>query len=115
MQGWREITSGTGKLFVNDSTKTAAYYFTRTGAITTEISYANAIPLTYRPYSNVRMIAHNSTSAVTKLGVESNGTVRLTSSSYSSTSVSVAVWITYAYFLSETLIIQRKTFLIKYL
>ena len=95
--GWREITIGTGRLWVNDETKTAVYYFTRTGAITTEISYANVIPSSYRPYSYVRMIAHNSTSAVIKLGVESNGTVRLTSSSYSSTSVTAACQITYGY------------------
>ena len=95
--GWREITAGTGKLWVNDETKTAAFYFTRTGTITSEISYANAIPSDYRPYSNVRMIAHNSTSAVIKLGVESNGTVRLTSSSYGSTSLTVSCQITYAY------------------
>ena len=82
---------------MNDETKTAVFYFTRTGAITSEISYANAIPSGYRPYSNVRMIAHNSTSAVTKLGIEGNGTVRLTTSSYGSTSVSVACQITYAY------------------
>lgn len=98
VQGWRKITSGTGQLWVNNATKTAAFYFTRTGAITSEISYADAIPSGYRPYSYVRMIAHNSTSSVIKLGVESNGTVRLTSSSYGSTSVSVAAWITYAYF-----------------
>ena len=95
--GWREITAGTGKLWVNDETKTAVFYFTRTGAINSEISYANAIPSGYRPYSNVRMIAHNSTSAVTKVGVEGDGTVRLTSSSYSSTSLTVACQITYAY------------------
>ena len=95
--GWREITAGTGKLWVNDETKTAVFYFTRTGAITTEISYAAAIPSGYRPYSNVRMIAHNSTSAVTKVGVEGDGTVRLTSSSYSSTSLTVSCQITYAY------------------
>ena len=95
--GWREITAGTGKLWVNDETKTAVFYFTRTGAITTEISYSNAIPSGYRPYSAVRMIAHNSTGAVTKVGVEGDGTVRLTSSSYSSTSVTVACQITYAY------------------
>ena len=82
---------------MNDETKTATYYFTRTGAITSEISYANAIPSTYRPYSHVRMIAHNSTSAVIKLGVDSSGTVRLSSSSYSSQSVSVACQITYGY------------------
>ena len=95
--GWREITAGTGRLWVNDETKTAVFYFTRTGAINSEISYANAIPSGYRPYSIVRMIAHNSTNAVIKLGVESNGTVRLTSSNYGSTSVSVACQITYAY------------------
>ena len=95
--GWREITIGTGRLWVNDETKTAVYYFTRTGAITTEISYANVIPSSYRPYNYIRMIAHNSTGAVIKLGVESSGTVRLTSSSYSSTSVTVACQITYGY------------------
>ena len=95
--GWREITAGTGRLWVNDETKTAAFYFTRTGAITSEVSYANAIPSSYRPYSHVRMIAHNSTGTVIKLSVESNGTVRLTSSSYSSTSLVVACQITYAY------------------
>lgn len=95
--GWREITAGTGQLWVNDETKTAVFYFTRTGAITSEISYSNAIPSDYRPYSNVRMIAHNSTSAVVKLGVESNGTVRLSTSIYGSTSLTVACQITYAY------------------
>ena len=82
---------------MNDETKTAVFYFSRNGAITSEISYANAIPSGYRPYSHVRMIAHNSTSAVIKLGIEGNGTVRLTSSSYSSNSLTVACQITYAY------------------
>ena len=95
--GWREITAGTGRLWVNDETKTAVFYFTRTGAITSEISYANAIPSGYRPYNYVRMIAHNSTGTVIKLSVESNGTARLTSSSYGSTSLTVACQITYAY------------------
>ena len=95
--GWREITAGTGKLWVNDETKTAVFHFTRAGAITSEVTYANAIPSTYRPYSNVRMIAHNSPNTIIKLGVESNGTVRLISSSYGSTSLNVACQITYAY------------------
>ena len=95
--GWREITAGTGQLWVNDETKTALFYFTRTGAIPNEIQYANAIPSGYRPYSQVRMIAHNATNAVIKVGIEGNGTVRLISSSYSSTSLTVACQITYAY------------------
>ena len=98
--GWREITIGTGRLWVNDETKTAVYYFTRTGAITSEISYANAIPSGYRPYSYVRMIAHSSPNTVIKLGVEPDGTVRLTSNSYSSTSITVACQITYGFGIS---------------
>lgn len=82
---------------MNDETKTAVFYFTRTGAITSEISYANAIPSTYRPRGTVRMITHNSTGALAKLIVETTGTVRLNTSSYGSTSLTVDCQITYAY------------------
>lgn len=78
---------------MNDETKTAAFYFTRTGAITGELSYSNAIPSTYRPKSNVRMKAHNGQS--TFLIIESSGTVRLNGTS--SSSITVSAQITYAY------------------
>lgn len=93
--GWREITAGTGKLWVNDETKTAAYYFTRTGAITTEITYANAIPSSYRPYNYVRMKAHTSNFQGFII-IEPNGTVRF-SGGTSSTSITIACQITYGY------------------
>lgn len=95
--GWREITAGTGRLWVNDETKTAVFHFTRTGAITKEIIHANAIPSGYRPKGFVRMIAHNAYITVIKLVVESDGTVRLISSNYGSTSLSIDCQITYAY------------------
>lgn len=95
--GWREITAGTGRLWVNDETKTAVFHFTRTGAITSEIIHANAIPSGYRPEGFVRMIAHSSTSIIIKLVVEPNGTVRLISSNYGSTSLGINCQITYAY------------------
>lgn len=97
VRGWRKITTGTGQLWVNDETKTAVFYFTRTGAITSEISYANAIPSTYRPRGTIRMIPHNSTSATAKLIIETTGTVRLNTSSYGSTSLTLECQITYAY------------------
>ena len=80
---------------MNDETKTAAFYFTRTGAITSELSYSNAIPSTYRPKSNVRMIGHNTVAGPVKIIVESNGTVKVNGSS--SSSITVAAWITYIY------------------
>ena len=91
--GWRGITAGTGQLWVNDETKTAAYYFTRTGTITSELSYSNAIPSGYRPKSNVRMKAHNSQSVF--LTIESGGTVKVNGTS--SSSITVAAQITYGY------------------
>lgn len=91
--GWRTITAGNGKLWVNDETKTAVFYFTRTGSITSEISYANAIPSGYRPYSNVRMKAHNNQSVF--LTIESGGTVKINGTS--SSSITVGAQITYAY------------------
>ena len=81
---------------MNDETKTAAFYFTRTGTITTEISYDNTIPSGYRPYSTVRMIAHNTAAGPIKIIVESSGTVRITGTSQNS--ITVSAWITYAYF-----------------
>lgn len=80
---------------MNDETKTAVYYFTRTGAITSEISYANAIPSDYRPKSNVRMIGHNTAAGPVKIIVESNGTVKVNGSS--SSSITVGAQITYGY------------------
>ena len=91
--GYREISVTTGKLYVNDLTKTASYYFTRTGAITSEISYSNTIPSTYRPNSYVRMKAHNTQSVF--LTIESRGTVKINGSS--SSSITISTWITYAY------------------
>lgn len=95
MQGWREITIGTGKLFVNDSTKTAIFLFSRTGTITSEISYANTIPEGYRPYSIVRMKAHNS-ALQAFVDIETNGTVKLSGATTSS-SVTISCQITYGY------------------
>lgn len=91
--GWRGITAGTGKLWVNDETKTAVFYFTRTGTVTSEINYADAIPSGYRPKSNVRMKAHNTQSVF--LTIESGGTVKINGTS--SSSITVGAQITYAY------------------
>lgn len=91
--GYREISVTTGKLYVNDLTKTASYYFTRTGSITSEISYANVIPSTYKPYSYVRMKAHNTQSVF--LTIESGGTVKINGTS--SSSITISTWITYTY------------------
>lgn len=93
--GWREITAGTGRLWVNDETKTAVYHFSHSGVITSEISYSNAIPPSYRPIQFVRMKAHNSGLVQMYLILETNGTVRLTGTSQSS--ISVGCQITYAY------------------
>ena len=93
VRGWREITAGTGKLWVNDETKTATFYFYRNGVITSEIHYDNAIPSGYRPRSHVRMKAHNgSTIFVT---IEDSGTVRITGTSQNS--IILGCQITYAY------------------
>lgn len=81
---------------MNNATKTAAFYFTRTGTITSEISYANAIPSGYRPYSFVRMKAHSGATTQQHISIESDGTVRLTGNT--STSITVSAWIIYAYF-----------------
>ena len=93
--GWREITAGTGRLWVNDETKTAVYHFTRTGTITSELSFANAIPSGYGPKSNVRMIGHNAAAGPIKIIVESSGTVKVNGTS--SSSITVAAQITYGY------------------
>lgn len=93
VKGWREITAGTGRLWVNDETKTAVFYFTRTGTVTSEISYADAIPSGYRPKSNVRMKAHNTQTVF--LTVESAGNVKINGSA--SSSITVGGQITYAY------------------
>ena len=93
--GWREITVGAGKLWVNNNTKTAVYYFTRTGAISSEISYANAIPVGYRPVSAVRTLAYNATGTNFKVIIEADGTVKLNGNS--SSSITVACEITYGY------------------
>lgn len=93
--GWREITAGTGKLWVNDETKTALFYFTRTGSITKEIQYANAIPSGYRPFGYVRMKAHSGPNTLVFLTVERGGTVRITGTSQDS--INVACQITYSY------------------
>ena len=95
MQGWRQITSGTGKLFVNDSTKTAIFRFSRTGTITSEISYANTIPEGYRPSSIVRMKAHNSYFQGFII-IETDGTVKI-SGGTASTSITISCQITYGY------------------
>ena len=95
VQGWRQITSGAGRLFVNDSTKTAIFHFSRTGTITSEISYANTIPKGYRPYGIVRMKAHNS-SFQGFIIIESDGTVKI-SGGTASTSITISCQITYGY------------------
>ena len=95
VQGWRQITISTGKLFVNDSTKTAIFHFSRTGTITSEISYANTIPKGYRPYGIVRMKAHTS-SFQGFIIIESDGTVKI-SGGTASTSITISCQITYGY------------------
>lgn len=94
VQGWRQITSGTGQLWVNDETKTAVFSFSRNGAITSEISYANAIPSPYRPSSHVRMKSHNSNNNIFLI-IEPNGTVRIMGTEQNP--VTIACQITYAY------------------
>ena len=93
VNGYREISVTTGELYVNDLTKTASYYFTRTGAITTELIYANVIPSNYRPHSYVRMKAHNTQSVF--LTIESGGTVKVNGNV--SSSITISTWITYTY------------------
>lgn len=91
--GWRGITAGTGRLWVNDETKTAVFYFTRTGTVTSEISYSNAIPSTYRPKSMVRMKAHNTQTVF--VTIETGGTVKINGTSQDS--ITLGCQITYAY------------------
>lgn len=93
--GWREITAGTGELWVNDETKTAVFYFTRTGAIASEIIHSNAIPSGYRPKSHVRMKAHNSTFQGFII-IENDGTVKIMGGTIS-TSITISCQITYGY------------------
>lgn len=94
--GWREITAGTGRLWVNDETKTATYYFSRTGSITKEIEYANAIPSGYRPFSYVRMRLHNNiNNQHLFLSIEPTGVVRILGTNQAS--ITAACQITYAY------------------
>ena len=93
VRGWREITAGTGKLWVNDETKTATFYFYRTGVITSEIHYDNAIPSGYRPRSHVRMKAHNGSAIF--VTIEDSGTVRITGTSQNA--ITLGCQITYAY------------------
>lgn len=95
VNGYKEISVTTGKLYVNDLTKTATYYFTRTGAITSEITYSNVIPQQYRPKGIVRMKAHNSTFQAS-VDIETDGAVRISGGTTSS-SITVNVQITYAY------------------
>lgn len=91
--GWREITAGTGRLWVNDETKIAKYFFARTGAITTAINYDNVIPSGYRPFGYVRMRVHNNASVF--LIIETNGTVRIRGTSQDS--ITASCQITYGY------------------
>ena len=93
--GWKQVTVSTGNLWVNERNKLAMYTFTKAGAITSEISYANIIPSQYRPKSNVRMLGHNSSSVI-RISIESSGTVRI-SGGTSSTSITVACQLTYAF------------------
>jgi hypothetical protein len=93
--GWKQISVSTGNLWVNERTKLAMYTFSKTGTITSEISYANTIPSAYRPKSNVRMLAHNSSSVI-RISIDSSGTVRV-SGGTSSTSLTVACQLTYAF------------------
>lgn len=93
--GWKQVTVSTGNLWVNERTKLAMYTFTRTGTITSEISYANVIPSAYRPKSNVRMLGHNSNNMI-RIGVDTGGTVRI-SGGTSSSSLTVACQLTYAF------------------
>ena len=83
------------RLWVNDETKTAVVHFTRTGTITSEISYANTIPEGYRPYSLVRMKAHNS-SFQGFIIIETDGTVKIGGAT-TSTSITIGCQITYGY------------------
>ena len=80
---------------MNDETKTATYIFSRTGTITSEISYANTIPKGYRPYGIVRMKAHNSAFQGFII-IESDGTVKI-SGGTASTSITISCQITYGY------------------
>ena len=93
--GWKQVTVSNGNLWVNERAKLARYVLSRTGTITSEISYSNIIPSAYRPQSNVRMLAHNST-YMGKIVIESSGTVRI-SGGTSSTSITVACELTYAF------------------
>lgn len=78
---------------MNDETKTATFYFYRTGVITSEIHYDNAIPSGYRPRSYVRMKAHND--SVVFVTIEDSGTVRITGTSQNS--ITLGCQITYTY------------------
>lgn len=78
---------------MNDETKTATFYFYRTGVITSEIHYDNAIPSGYRPRGYVRMKAHNG--SVVFVTIEDSGTVRITGTSQNS--ITLGCQITYAY------------------
>jgi hypothetical protein len=92
---WKQISVSNGNLWVNERTKLAIYTFTRTGTITSEISYANVIPSAYRPKSNVRMLGHNSSSVI-RVSIDTAGTVRV-SGGTSSSSLTVACELTYAF------------------
>lgn len=93
--GYRKISVTTGELYVNDLTKTATYFFSRTGTITSEITYPNVIPQQYRPKNVVRMKAHNS-SIQAFVDIESNGTVKVSGATTSS-SITLGTQITYVY------------------
>ena len=78
---------------MNDETKTATFYFYRTGVITSEIHYDNAIPSGYRPRSHVRMKAHNGSAIF--VTIEDSGTVRITGTSQNA--ITLGCQITFAY------------------
>ena len=93
--GYREISVTTGKLYVNDLTKTAVYKFQRTGTVTSQVLYSGVIPSGYRPSFNVRMKAHNSSVGIFII-IETNGDVKLDGGTASS-SINITGQITYAY------------------
>lgn len=93
--GWKEINVDTGRLLVNEFMKNAIYLFSRTGTITSEITYSNVIPTNYRPMSVVRMKAHNS-SVQAFIIIEPNGNVKVGGGT-TSTSITVACQMQYNY------------------
>lgn len=83
---------------MDDVTKTAVYKISRTGTVTAEISYANVIPSAYRPYSAVRVPAHNGSNTI-KLVIGTDGTVLFTGGT-ASNSITMICQVAYNYGIS---------------